>query len=123
MNRKLDEDGYIFPDCASNFTYNPCALSTSKHKVPKPVESKSTEVVELIYTDVCGPFPNESYGGSKYFLTVMMISPISHWYSLLSENRIPSLRFAHFLTMLKDNSIKRLNEFAVIPVANISAMN
>jgi hypothetical protein len=67
VNRKLYEDGYLIPDCPSNFTCNPCALSKSKHKVPKPVESKSTEVFELIHTDVCGPFPNESYGGSKYF--------------------------------------------------------
>jgi transposase InsO family protein len=50
---------------------NPCALSKSKHKVPNPVESKSTEVFELIYTDVCGPFPNELYGGSKYFFTII----------------------------------------------------
>jgi hypothetical protein len=68
---KLYEDGYLIPDCPSNFTCNPCALSISKHKVPNPVESKSTEVFELIHTDVCGPFPNESYGGSKYFLTVI----------------------------------------------------
>jgi hypothetical protein len=71
VNRKLYEDGYLIPDCPSNFTCNPCALSKSKHKVPKPVDSKSTELFELIHTDVCGPFPNESYGGSKYFLTVI----------------------------------------------------
>jgi transposase InsO family protein len=28
-------------------------------------------VFELIHTDVCGPFPNELYGGSKYFLIVI----------------------------------------------------
>jgi hypothetical protein len=71
VNRKLYEDGYLIPDCPSTFTYNPCALSKSKHKVLKPVESESTEVFELIYTDICGPFPNDSYGGSKYFLTVI----------------------------------------------------
>jgi hypothetical protein len=32
MNRKLYEDGYLIPDCPSNFTCNPCALSKSKHK-------------------------------------------------------------------------------------------
>jgi hypothetical protein len=36
LNRKLYEDGYLIPDCPSNFTCNPCALSKSKHKVPKP---------------------------------------------------------------------------------------
>jgi hypothetical protein len=71
VNRKLYEDGYLIPDCPSNFTCNPCALSKSKHKVPKPVEGKSREVFELIYTDVCGPFPNESYSGSKSFLSII----------------------------------------------------
>jgi hypothetical protein len=71
VNRKLYNDGYLIPDCLSNFPCNPCALSKSKQKVPKPVESKSIDVVELIHTDVCGPFPNESHGGSKYLLTVI----------------------------------------------------
>jgi hypothetical protein len=66
VNRKLYEDGYLIPDCPSTFTYNLCALSKFKHKVRKLVESKSSEVYELIHTDVCGPFLNESYGGSKY---------------------------------------------------------
>jgi hypothetical protein len=71
VNPKLYEDGYLNLDCPSNFTCNPRAMSTSKHKIPKPVESKSIEVIELIHTDVCRHFPNESYGGSKYFLTVI----------------------------------------------------
>jgi hypothetical protein len=123
LNRKLYKDGYLIPDCPSNFTCNPCARSTSKHKVLKPVESKLTEVFELIHTDVCGPFPNEMYGGSKYFLTI--IDDFSHfsWGFFFNKNRIPPSHFTHFLTMLKDNSLKTLNEFAVITVANISTLN
>jgi hypothetical protein len=34
LNRKLYEDGYLIPNCPSNITCNPCALSKSKHKVP-----------------------------------------------------------------------------------------
>jgi hypothetical protein len=71
VNRKLYEDGYLIPDCPPNFTSNPCALSISNYKVLNPVESQSTEVFELIHTDICRPFPNESYGDSKYFLTVI----------------------------------------------------
>jgi hypothetical protein len=65
VNWKLYEDGSLIRDCPSNFTCNLYTLSKSKDKVPKPVEPKSTEVFELIHTDVCGPFPNESYGVSK----------------------------------------------------------
>jgi transposase InsO family protein len=76
MNRKLYEDRYIIPDCLSTCTYNLYALSQSKHKGLKPVDSKSIEVVELIHTDVGGPFRNESHSGSKYLLT--MIDDFSH---------------------------------------------
>jgi hypothetical protein len=71
MNRKLYNDEYLIPHCPSNFNCYPCALSKFNHKVPKPVESKSTEVFELIYTDICRPFPNKFYGGSEYLLTVI----------------------------------------------------
>jgi hypothetical protein len=71
VNRKLYEDVYLTPDCPSNVTCIPCPMSKSKHKVPNPVESKSIEVFELIHIDVCRPFPNESYGGSKYCVTVI----------------------------------------------------
>jgi transposase InsO family protein len=77
MNRKLYEDGYLIPDYSLNFTCNMCALSKSKHTVLHPVESKSPEGFELIPTDVCGPFPNKSYGDSKYCSTV--IDNFSHF--------------------------------------------
>jgi hypothetical protein len=71
VNQKPNTDGYLIADCPSNFTCNPCALSKSKHTVPKPVGYKSIEVFELIRTDVCGPYPNEWIDGSKYFLTAI----------------------------------------------------
>jgi hypothetical protein len=57
MNPKPYKGSYLLPDCESNFTYNLCALSKSKHKVPKPTESKSRDAFALIHADVCGPFP------------------------------------------------------------------
>jgi hypothetical protein len=59
------EDGYLILEYQSTFIRNPCALSQSKHKVLKLLESNSTEVFELLYTDVSSPFPNESYTGSN----------------------------------------------------------
>jgi transposase InsO family protein len=70
-NQNLYKDRYLIPDCQSNLTCNPSALTKSKHNVPMLVESKSTEVFELIHTDVCRPFPNESYGGCKFFLIII----------------------------------------------------
>jgi hypothetical protein len=84
LNRKLYEDGYLIRDCLSNFTCIPSTLSTSKHNVPMPVEAKSTEVFVLIHT-ICRPFPNESYGRSKYFLTI--IDDLFHFSSVFFLKR------------------------------------
>jgi hypothetical protein len=98
VNQNLSEDGYLIPACPSTFTCNPCPLSNSKDKVAMPVEFKSTEVFELIYTDVCGPFPNESYSSSKFFLTI--IDNFSHfsWMVFLkqiSDTSITLRKFFH----------------------------
>ena len=31
--------------------------------------TRSTQLLELIHTDVCGPFDTPSFGGEKYFIT------------------------------------------------------
>jgi hypothetical protein len=96
VNRKLYEDGYLIPDCPSNFTCNPCALSNSKHKLPQLVESKSTELFELIHTYVCGPIPNESYHGSKYFLTVIDDFSCVSWVFFLKQKSDTSIMLRTF---------------------------
>jgi hypothetical protein len=48
----------------------------------------------------------------------LLCFPTSCRYSFLNENRIPSSRFAHFLTILKDNSVNtRLSKFVLMTVA------
>ncbi|XP_070068125.1 uncharacterized protein [Drosophila takahashii] len=41
------------------------------HQLPFPeaTANRANELLELIHADVCGPFPTQSLGGSKYFLT------------------------------------------------------
>ena len=41
------------------------------HRLPhRPLnEVKSTERLQLVYTDVCGPMQTQSHGGSRYFIT------------------------------------------------------
>jgi hypothetical protein len=123
VNQKLYEDGDLLPDCPSTFTCDPCALSKFKHPVPTLVVFKSKAVFELIYTDICKSFPDESFGGSKYLLRSLMFSPVSRGYSFLNKNRIPPSLFTQFLTMMNDNSVKTFTELAVIMVAKISLVN
>ena len=41
------------------------------HRLPHPPlkDIKSTERLQLVYTDVCGPMQTQSIGGSRYFIT------------------------------------------------------
>lgn len=36
---------------------------------PKKSQSRSEEILGLVHTDLCGPMPCSSFGGSRYFLT------------------------------------------------------
>jgi hypothetical protein len=38
-------------------------------KIPKTSSSHTTHPLELVHSDVCGPFHTTSMGGSKYFIT------------------------------------------------------
>ncbi|CAA7053517.1 unnamed protein product [Microthlaspi erraticum] len=40
----------------------------TKHVVKKPA-TRSTQLLELIHTDICGPFDAPSWSGEKYFIT------------------------------------------------------
>jgi transposase InsO family protein len=71
-------------------------LSRHALLVPKPVESKSTEVFELIHTDVCGPFPNESYGGSKSFVTFIDDFSRFSWVFFLKRKSDTSITLCAF---------------------------
>lgn len=41
-----------------------------QHRNPFPIsETRSTKILELIHTDLCGPMENKSIGGARYMLT------------------------------------------------------
>jgi hypothetical protein len=45
--------------------------------------SRSTEVLELIHSDLCGPFKTSSITGAKYFITFIDNFSQKIWVSLL----------------------------------------
>lgn len=47
----------------------PCAVSKMAH-APIKSTKRNTEVMELLHSDVCGPFP-ETFGDAKYFVTLV----------------------------------------------------
>lgn len=46
-----------------------CALA-KQHREPFPIsQTRSTKVLELVHTDLCGPMENKTLGGARYMLT------------------------------------------------------
>lgn len=105
------EDGSLIPSIPKDFTCSICQLAKSKHSVPKPVTSKTTQRFELIHSDICGPFPYESLGGSKYFLTLIDdFTRFSKIYFLKTKSQTaPTIQL--FITEIErqyDTKVKRL---------------
>jgi len=49
-----------------------CCIGKSTKAPCKQISGKqSTEILELVHSDVCGPMPVESIGGAKYFMTLI----------------------------------------------------
>ena len=47
-----------------------CAQAKQTRKAFKPIgEVRTTDILELVHSDVCGPMSTASYGGAKYFVT------------------------------------------------------
>jgi hypothetical protein len=69
------------------------------------------DVFELIHTNICEPFPNESYGRSKYLLTVIDdFSSISEVFFLnpKSATSIPLRAFFNHVESQFGKTIKRI---------------
>jgi transposase InsO family protein len=83
------------------------------HNVPKPVKSKSTEVVELIYTDICRPCTNESYSVSKYFLTVIDDFSGFSWVFYLKRKLDTSITLHAFFNYIERQFVKMIKEIYI----------
>jgi hypothetical protein len=65
------EDGSVIPKSLRNFTCDTCHLSKPKYSILKPIVHKTTEIFELINSDLYSPFPDKLLAGSKYLLTLI----------------------------------------------------
>jgi transposase InsO family protein len=83
-----------------NFQIKPCQVKqvceccieakSTKKSLPKKSESRSSEVLDIIHTDVCGPMQNITPAGNRYFMT--MIDDYSRYtvlYLLKNKSEVP----------------------------------
>ena len=70
MAKKKLVNGMDYPLDAELSFCEGCIEGKMHRKSHKPVgEIRSTEVLQLVHTDVCGPMQTESIGGNRYFVT------------------------------------------------------
>ena len=66
----INVNGADFKTASTSFC-EPCALG-KQHRLPFPTStSATTKPLELLHTDLCGPMPITSLGGSNYLLTIL----------------------------------------------------
>lgn len=81
-----------------------CVKGKQSQKPFTRSNTKSTEVLELVHTDVCGPMRVNSIGGSRYFLT--FIDDKSRWceiYFLKKKNEVFE-KFKEFKSMVEKST-------------------
>ena len=74
MNKLIDENMISGMDGANNTKENQFCEACTKGKqhrcpYPKTADYRASEPLELVYSDVCGPMPVSSLGGSRYYVT------------------------------------------------------
>lgn len=89
----------------------PCEICVQGKQRQNPFptsKSRSSEVLELIHTDICGPMNVPSLGGSKYFIT--FIDDKSRWCEIrfLKKRSEMFERFHEFKTMVENRTGKRI---------------
>ena len=73
---------------AKGMPLNSCdyCLFGKQHKVSfRKSSTRKTDVLDLVYSDVCGPIELESLGGNRYFVTFINDSSRKVWMLLASR--------------------------------------
>ncbi|GFU59007.1 retrovirus-related Pol polyprotein from transposon TNT 1-94 [Trichonephila clavipes] len=63
---------YIDIDNVNNFTCETCDISKVTRKTHHSIDIyQSSQILELLHADLCGPINIESHGGAKYFMVIV----------------------------------------------------
>ena len=90
---------------------DPCdyCLLGKQHRVSFSSKStKKSEILELVYSDVCGPIEVESLGGYKYFVTFIDDASRKTWVYLLKSKDQVFQNFQQFHAMVERETGKPL---------------
>ena len=84
---------------------NGCQLGKhARTKLPKEATFHATNFLQLVHSDVCGPFRTNSLGGAKYFVTFIDDYSRKTWIYFLTHKSQVLTKFQHLVNLLKNST-------------------
>ncbi|GBM32985.1 Retrovirus-related Pol polyprotein from transposon TNT 1-94 [Araneus ventricosus] len=102
---------YIDIDDVNDFKCETCDISKIIRKTHPNVDiNQSSEILELLHADLCGPIQPESYGGAKYFMVLVDdFSGMYFTYFLKNKNEVFDI-FSQFKAKYENLTDKRIKK-------------
>ena len=73
-----------------------------KTKMPKEATFHATKILQLIHSNVCGPFCTNSLGGARYFVTFIDDFSRKTWIYFLTHKSQVLTKFQHLVNLLRN---------------------
>ena len=73
----------------------------ARTKMPKLASHQASKILELVHSDVCGPFRVNSLGGHRYFVTFIDDYSRKTWVYFLSHKSQVLSKFQHFVQLMR----------------------
>ena len=93
----------------SRYTCNGCQLGKhSRTKLPKQTSRSTTQILELLHSDVCGPFRVDSLGGHKFFVTFIDDFSRKMWVFFISHKGQVLSKFQQLVQLVETSTGKKV---------------
>lgn len=99
------------PSCPSNFHCHQCTIAKSTQSKPKSATSRSSTPGEYIHSDLCGPFPEASYGGTLYYICFICDYSRYAWVRFLKQKSDAAQAIEDFVNQIETQLSTRVKRF------------
>ncbi len=104
-------DANVIPQPPKDFHCEDCAIAKSTHAKPRSTEKKVTQKFDLIHTDLSGPFPVPSFGGSLYYMSLIDDSTRTTWIRFMKHKSETTKLVKDFVTEMETQHGIRIKRF------------
>lgn len=93
----------------SKHTCDGCQLGKhARTKLPKETTHHTSKILELVHSDVCGPFRTNSLGGARYFVSFIDDFSRKIWLYFISNKSQVLTKFQHFVHLMETSTGKTI---------------